>query len=294
MEKAILKTLIYADIFDYPLKSYEIHKWLIGSPSTFQQLEKALVRLKVKGKIKNKQEYFFITGKEAIIKKRKLREKQSKSYFLKGKFCVWFLKLIPTLKLVGISGGLALNNAEKKDDIDLFLITSKNRIWLTRLLVITSLDLLGVRRKANMNSAQSAGKICINILIEEDRLEQKNKDLFTAHEVLQMKVLWQRENTYKKYLEKNEWVFKFLPNWIGPSTSEGDRLQSAKGGLTRADKKSNVPVLENLAKWLQLKIMKKPKGLERIEDGVLYFHPNDVRVKILKEFQQRLKNLSNT
>ncbi len=290
MEKAILKTLIYSDIFDYPLKVYEIHKWLIGKKIAFQSLEKTLITLSEKGKIGNKKNYFFLKGRESLVKAREQKEKQSKNFFLKAEISVLFLKLIPTLKLVGISGGLALNNADSSDDIDLFLITAKNRLWISRILVIFILDLLRVRRKAKMKGKSVAGKICLNILIEDDKLEQINKDIFVAHEVLQMKVLWQRSGVYSKFLSDNAWVFEFLPNWIGPSESEGDRLQNAKH-FDKGGKKQKSFLLENLAKKFQLRIMQKPQGLERIENGGLYFHPNDVRPQVLKEYRQRLKTM---
>ena len=37
----------------------------------------------------------------------------------------------------------------------------------------------------------------------------------------------------------------------------------------------------------KMKIMQKSKGMERVEEGALYFHPNDLRDKILKEFNKR-------
>ncbi len=49
--------------------------------------------------------------------------------------------------------------------------------------------------------------------------------------------------------------------------------------------------LEKMAKWLQLKIMKKPQGMERIEDGALYFHPNDIRGKVLESYRKKVRFL---
>lgn len=287
MEKAILKTLIYADIFDYPMKAWEIHKWLIGKRATFQQVAKALQKLNKKGKVKSKKEYFFLLGRENLIRIRIQREKQSKRYLWKAKFFVWFLKTIPTIKLIGISGGLALNNATKLDDIDLFLVTAKNRMWLSRIWANLILDFLGIRRKAKMKKETVAGKICINILIEEDMLEQVYKDLFVAHEVLQMKVVWQRDNTYKKYLEINNWAFKFLPNW----TVNQYQASSSKYHVSKSKTLNTMlNLFENWSRKLQLWYMKKPQGMERIQDGALYFHPNDIRNPILKAYKSRLKS----
>lgn len=277
MEKAILKTLIYADIFDYPLKINEVHKWLVGRKATIRQVEKVL---------KVQSEYYFLPKRKKIAVKRKIREKESLIYLKKAKLIAGFLKIIPWIKLVGISGGLAVNNASRKDDIDFFIITGKNRLWLCRLLILGLLSLTGQRRKKADSGRKIAGKLCINILLEEDKLEQKNKDIFTAHEVLQMKPLWYKDNVYSKYLEDNSWAFKFLPNWIA--------TESQKSKFKRQNfnsKFKSFDLIEKFAKWLQLKIMQKPKGMERIEDGALYFHPNDCRLKVLAEYRKKLATL---
>ena len=298
MEKAILKTLIYANIFDYPLKGYEIHKWLIGKQVSLRQIEKALDKLNQNKKTKRKKGYFFLLRRDGLVRKREQREKHSRKFLIKAKFCVWFLKIIPWIKLIGISGGLAMNNAGKTDDIDLILITSKNRLWLTRFLIIGILDFLRVRRKVKMKGNQVAGKLCINLLLEEDNLEQKNKDIYTAHEVLQMKILWERDGIYSKYLDDNSWAFKFLPNWIDSDMSLRVPPKAGRGNLIK-NKDSHVASLlgmtmERLAKWIQLKIMRKPQGMERIEEGALYFHPKDTRSQVLDIYRQKARRFSSS
>lgn len=296
MEKAILKTLIYADLFDYPLKIQEIHKWLIAKKGTLRQVEKGLKGLNQKSKIKNQNGYYFLPQKIGLVAKRIRTKKQSLIYFKKAKVLSQILKVVPWIKLVGISGGLAMENVSKKDDIDLFIITAKNRLWIARLLALGLLSLTGQRRKRTDFSKKAAGKCCVNILLEEDQLNQKHKDLFTAHEVLQMRVLWQRDGVYSKYLENNSWVFKFLSNWIDQS------VVSSKYNVVREKQKNThttsyilpttiLDIFEKLAKKFQLKIMQKPNGSERIEDGALYFHPEDCRLKVLTEYKKKLTSI---
>lgn len=291
MGKAILKTLIYADIFDYPLKIQEIHKWLIGKKATPRQLEKALEILSKKLKVKSKNHCYFLRRREDLVSKRLRRQVQSEKYFRKAKIISQFLKIVPWIKLTGVSGGLAMGNVSKKDDIDLFIITGKNRLWISRLFVLGILSLFGQRRKRQDQGRQIAGKICCNILIEEDQLIQSNKDLFTAHEVLQMQPLWHRDGIYSKYLGGNCWAFKFLPNWVATSSSELG-IMNYESRIRQKNHNSVVNLLENFAKWLQLKIMNKPQGMERIEDGALYFHPEDCRLKVLNIYKTRLQRLS--
>lgn len=302
MEKAILKTLIYADIFDYPLKAYEIHKWLIGKSGTLLQVEKALTKLVISKKVLSTKGFYCLKNRENIISLRFKKEVQSKKYLQKAKIVTFLLRAIPWLKLVGISGGLALDNAGKGDDIDLFVITKKGRIFLSRLIILGLFTLVRTRRKKGHSKKQAAGKICLNLILEEDKLEQEKKDLYIAHEVLQMKPLWQKDNVYFKYLSDNSWVFTFLPNWISSTPSlrgkrgnlYSQKSYAYKGNLQSSAYNQNYTVvadiLEKLVKFFQLKYIGKPKGDEQIKDGALYFHPQDKRGEVLKNFKQKLSN----
>ncbi len=300
MEKSIIKTIIYSDIFDYPLQINEIHRWLIGRKVGLRQVEKVLGKLVQSSKLKAQSNYFFLPERTGLVTKRKRRADQSVKYFQKARMLCQILKVIPWIKLVGISGGLALHNASGKDDIDLFVITGKDRLWISRLLALGLLSLTGQRRKVSDGRRKIAGKLCLNILLEEDQLEQKNKDIFVAHEILQMRPLWQRDGLYSRYLESNSWAFKFLPNWVGNSNASlrGMKRRSNLGQeaipprLLRSLWSLAMTGVEELAKWFQLRIMQKPKGRERIEDGALYFHPEDCRPQILSEYQSRIKKLA--
>ncbi|MBI2011437.1 hypothetical protein HYS91_01580 [Candidatus Daviesbacteria bacterium] len=296
MEKAILKTLIYSDIFDYPLKAWEIHKWLIEKKGTLKQIDKILQKLVKKGKVDEDKQYFFLKKRKKIVRLRLQKEKISKKYLKKINLILYFLKLIPTLKLIGISGGLAIGNSGKKDDIDLFIITSSKSVWFSRLLLIFLLNLLGLRRKKGYTRKKAIGKICTNIILDEDNLVQLNKDIYVAHEVLQMRILYQKNNIYSRFLAENNWAFKYLPNWI---TSSGSKYQvlpildlKKKSSQNRYIIENTLKALETMARWLQIRYMGKPQGLERISNGALYFLPKDYRSSILNAYVRKLKKLS--
>ncbi len=54
---------------------------------------------------------------------------------------------------------------------------------------------------------------------------------------------------------------------------------------------STLNIIEKLARRLQLWYMKKPNGMERIEEGALYFHPKDYRLAVLSKYQKRTQKL---
>ena len=156
MKNAILRTLLYADLFAYPLKKEEIWRWLVleGGPVSTRRSSrgggwkvedgKRKWNMDLEGLLKDKKirllnNYYCLSGKERNIKIRKDREVWSRKKLAIANRAVQILKHIKWIKLIGITGSLAVKNSDEKDDIDLFFITSKNRLWLTRGLVVVLL-----------------------------------------------------------------------------------------------------------------------------------------------------------
>ncbi len=200
-KQTILKTLHYADIFDYPLTAEEIRKYAVepledADPTSLSELRGA-------------GGYYCLPGREEIVELRRRRERWSEPKLGKAQRIAGFLKFIPWIKLVGVTGALAMGNSDEEDDIDLMIITSSGRLWLTRGLVVTFLLLTGQYRRAN----KIKNRICPNLMLSEKALEFPDRDLFTAHEIVQMKPIFERDNAYQKFLQANNWVKDFLPNW---------------------------------------------------------------------------------
>ncbi len=199
-QSAILKTLAYADIFDFPLTEQEIRRWLIGPPDGELKFAK-------------KQPFYFLKGREKIVAVRKKREKESQKKFKIAKRVANWLKFIPTIKMVAITGALAMNNAHQDDDIDLLIVSQKNRLWLTRLMTVLLTEIIACRR--HPADREFKDKICLNMFLDEAHLAvpKKEQDLFLAHEVCQLKPIWEKDGIYQKFIKENQWVRRFLPNW---------------------------------------------------------------------------------
>lgn len=290
MERAVLKTLAYADIFDYPLKAWEIHKWLIGKSLSLRQVEKVLEKLKQKKLINNQNEFYFLSKRAVLVSKRLIRQQQSEKLISQAKLISIILKYLPGIKLIGISGALAMNNAQVDDDIDLFVITSKNRLWLIRLLTLALFTLIIKRRRPNDSRQQAAGKFCLNTILEDNQLSQQKQDIYIAHEVLQMQVLWQKDDAYTSFLFANQWVFQFLPNWIGREYVSFCRRRESRP-QSKHSKSVILSKLNNYAEKLQRNYMSPVQGSERISQGAVYFHPQDYHQKVLSCYKQILLRL---
>lgn len=288
MEKSVLKTLIYSDLFDYPLALSEIHRWLIGKKITVEQVEKVVQRLVKKRKIYYKDGFYFLPRRKELVSLRMEREKVSVAFTKTAEWIANFFKLIPGILLVGISGSVAVRNATSESDIDLFVITRKNRLWISRFLLVLLLEFFGKRRRRADSEQEGKGKICLNLMVTEDSILQK-KSIYVAHEILQMKVLWEKEGMYQRFLEANEWVHTFLPNWIGYASAEKSHL--VKRTSLNPPESSLLNSIENILGVLQKRYMGKPLGQEKITDCALFFHPHDIGPQTIAKFEKRTKLL---
>jgi len=286
VEKEILQTLIYANIFDYPLTAKEIHLFLISrKPVSYSCFRQALGRmLKKEKRIEVKGRYFFLRGRQEIVRARKRREFWSESKIKIAEKIAGILRKIPWVKLIGISGGLAMKNARKEDDIDLFLITQKKRLWLTRLLTVVIVEFLGRRRRPR--DREVSDKICLNMFLDEDHLSlpERERDLFSSHEVIQVKPLWQKNDYYQEFLRANLWVRNYLANSLDIKKSRRQRLKEKKENFLISP---FLDFLESLFYRIQVWYMRRRRTLEIVEPGRIRFHPKDARVWVLKKYQRQ-------
>lgn len=294
LRNAILKTLAYSDIFDFPLKEEEIWKFLINKKKISREnFLESLIKLEKNNIILLKKGFYCLAKREKIINLRLRREKDNSLKFKSAKKISRYLAFIPTIKLIGLSGALAMANTKEKDDIDFFIITRRKTIWMTRLLVLLILTLLGKRRKRNHKDVKN--KICLNLLIDENFMALKNQDLYTAHEVAQMRPIFVRENIYDKFINANLWVGKFLPNSLDTKILRYKKTEKKRSFLNiLISQYLNIfyifcIFLEYPARKIQIWYMKKNITTEVISDRMLAFHPINHKVIVLRKYEKRLK-----
>jgi hypothetical protein len=298
-QKAVLSTLLYSDIFDFPLTLEELyinlispscHSREVGNPNTLQKTLKTLSSI-----VSEKKGFYCMTGKENSIENRINRLKYAKKKLKIAQKISTLLSHIPSIYFIGITGRLAHNDADENDDIDMFFITKKNTIWTTRALILVILQLMNLRRKPN--ETNPANKICANLIIEETALHWPNEkhDIYTAHEIINMQPLFSKNNMYKKFLSSNNWITQFYPNHnshashnVIPSLNVISNLKSY--AIINTIKLLIIPPLtELILKKLQLTYMKKKITNETILPDFLAFHPHDYRQEVLKNFTKKLK-----
>lgn len=264
-------TVFYHDIFDYPLTKQELRAWKSTSGIKCQV-----------SSVKKKGNFFFLKGREGIIKKRIQREKYSKNKLKIAKSITYHLKPIPSVLFVGVTGALAMNNASKNSDIDLIIITKQNTLWLTRLCVYIVLITNHYPLRRPLDTVQK-DKLCLNIWLDENDLvwDKKDRNMYTAHEIAQIVPLINKRKSYQKFLYKNKWILNFWPSAVGREYMVYRRSYIAKHKTQDTIYNILYTYLNKLAFKFQFLYMKNKITREVVTPTRAIFHPNDWGKKVL-------------
>ena len=291
MEKEIIKTVRYFAHFGYAPSLDEIHTFL-----TTKTTKEKLLTVINNISLYTLGEYSIYNIKNYQIR-RAISQKKIKiiSHYIK------ILSLFPQIKLVGLSGSMAMMNAKKTDDIDLFIICASNRLWTGRLIAVAIAWLLRLKRKRK--ASRATDKVCLNLFFQENclRVPTYKQTEYVGHEILQMKPLFNKDQVYERFLRANKWVFRLFPNAkevsilrlsLRPSALrqslrlEEMMVSKVEPSSIRISKKNNwvgniLNILENVLKALQLNIIKQHQTNEIITNSQLWFFPEDFEKKIM-------------
>lgn len=205
LEDAIVQTVAYSDVFQYPLKAQEIHRYLIRWRVTLDEVCEALSDPRLTpGRLTRIGDYYTLPGREAIVETRLRRAHTSAALWEKAIFWGHRIASLPFVRMVAVTGALSVDNSEAGDDLDYLIVTEPGRLWLCRGMVIALVRL----------AARQGDIICPNYFISERALVVKEHNLYTAHEMAQMVPLT-GYTLYQRMRELNPWVEEWLPNAVG-------------------------------------------------------------------------------
>ena len=206
LERAILLTVAYADVFDYPLTAAELHRYLIGAAASPAAIQATLEsgRL-IPHSLSYRDGYIMLPGREATAVTRRRRAAVAARLWPPALRYGKVIAGLPFVRMVAITGALAMDNVETSADIDFLIVTEPGRLWLCRALVI------GLVRLA----ARRGDTLCPNYFLSEQALVLSEHTLYTAHELVQMVPLAGLP-VYQRLRGSNAWADGFLPNADGP------------------------------------------------------------------------------
>lgn len=203
LQNAVLKTLSYFHVFEYPLSKKEIWKFLpvkcdIGS---LQEVLAYLVDAQIIFSIDN---YYCLYNEPYLINRRKDGNHLGKIKLKKAMIIARFLGSFPFVEAVCISGSLSKDFALPNSDLDYFIITAPNRLWTAR-------NFMHLFRKLTfLVNAQNL--FCMNYYISLYNPAISLKNMFTAIELSTLKAAWVHSGMKELVLTNEDWVLHHLPN----------------------------------------------------------------------------------
>ena len=201
LEQAILSTIAYADIYQYPLTWPEVHRYLAELKASPADVHASLDQMMQAGWLDCLAGYYTLPGRTDLVFIRQFRRRTSANLWPAAlRYGQWISRL-PFVRMVAVTGSLSMDNAERGADLDYLVVTRPGRLWLARAMVILVVRLAALR----------GVKLCPNYFLSEDALALEERNLFTAHELAQMAPLFGMQ-VYARMRRLNRWVEDYLPN----------------------------------------------------------------------------------
>lgn len=267
VSRAILRTLVYADLFEYPLTRSEVQRYLVGATATAPTLAATLTGDPgLRQYVEQTADWLHLAGRSHLAELRRERATASARLWPVARRYGVRIARLPFVRLVAVTGALAMNNARPGDDIDLFILVQPGRLWLCRLLV------LGVVKLA----ARRGYELCPNFLLSTDHLRLSERNLFTAHEVAQMVPL-EPTPWFGAFLQANGWVRAFLPNVMLDVASDASVATVSPGANGVLEGVLSRRLFDRVERWEMTRKVRRLTARHQREGGSVAFTAHECR-----------------
>lgn len=208
VDEQILRTLLYYDIFNYPLKAEEVYRFLGAKSVDESVVNSRLLYLKDQRVIYQFGNFFCLRDDDASIQRRIKGNLEAKKCLPIAEKKARLISSFPFVRGVLASGSLSKGYMDENSDLDFFIITAPKRLWIARTLLVL------YKRLFLFNSHKY---FCVNYFVDEEHLEIEEKNLFTATELATVIPLYGADQ-YHRLQQSNSWLKNFFPNYIKRST----------------------------------------------------------------------------
>jgi hypothetical protein len=293
LEQAVLRTLTYFDLFNYPLKSSELLNFLQLKSSKLP-VEKIMESLVTQKQIAKSGDLYSLQFDAALFERRKIGNCLADSLLPRVKQQADLILKFPFVRSVMASGSFSKNFMDEKSDFDFFIVCAPQRIWISRMLLV-------LYKKLFLRNSHK--HFCVNYFVDETHLEIDEKNIFTATELATVLPL-NGFSHYKKLMESNrQWLFDTFPNFkqrAVPNTKSHDprfkKMVEFTITLFFANYVNRFFKRITLGKWKrtysQFYSSSDFKIAFKSTDSVSKNHPRNFQKKILDLYQDRVTALS--
>ena len=308
LQREILKTVYFFSLYDTALRKGDLlaltqYKC---SENEFSEAVDSLVEdgiLKIEvpfiGFAENDSQS--IDDETSFIEKFEERKQFLNEYWSKVRKHAFWWQFIPFVRGVFVGNSLAMGTANEKSDIDLLVVTEKNRMFFARALFSLWVHITGNRR----HSSKIRGRFCLSFWLAEDNLSfdkiELNDDPYLYYWLVTLKPVFGSE-VYRELKKTNKKFFEAFPNrkdnYRKALIHENVSVSFWRGFWEKLLKITMIALLCEaiMKKYQKRRALTKyhAKGDSYgviIDDKILKFHEKDTRKEIANKLNHYTKSI---
>ncbi len=293
LKKNILATLAYFDLFNYPLTLDEVFFYLPAKCDT-ADFEYALKCLVIDRLVYHFDKFYTLKNDYFLISRRVKGNAKAAELISTAKKVSNLLIRFPYVRGIAISGSLSKNFADDESDIDLFIITAKNKLWIARTLMHCFKKLTYLVNRQDY--------FCMNYYIDEQELQIHEKNIYTAIEIATL-IPVHGDTVFEQFYIANSWSRNYLPNKCLRLTTAKSLKRSFLKNFIEAlfnnrlgDSIDNLLMRITAKRWEKKLQMKKlnTKGIVLCLDSGKHYakpDPRNFQDKLIVKYQCKISQL---
>ena len=188
--------------------------------------------------------------------------------------------------MIWICNSISMNAANENSDIDLFIVTSPDRLWHVRIMVTLYFHIRGLRKTGKKH----AWKFCLSFFSTTEGMNFErfalSDDIYLYYWILAMKPILNNNRCYQKFVEENKSWADYMQFRNAFSKHQRDIPYSWK---VKWEDSKLLDFMNNV--WKKILLPKTLKSFQKlwypfgviISDSMLKFHDQDKRKQIKKD-----------
>ena len=291
---SIIQVLSYYDVFSHPLTLSEIVEFSGIPHPSHQAIEEELNKLVASGEVFKHEKFYSLQPNPEIGEKRIMSNKEAERKMNIAHRKAQLIGRFPFVHAVMISGSMSKGVMHQDGDIDFFIVTKPNRLWIARTLLVF------YKKVFLLNSRKY---FCVNYFVDEEHLRISEQNLFTATEIVTILPMVNSE-VYQRFMEVNAWTNEHYPNKAPREVTHTAHLRKGMFGKVM-EKLLNGQLGERLdARFMKIKLKRWQRKSGHFEEAefelamktnkrVSKHHPSNFQQKVLDQYNEKLKRFEH-
>lgn len=210
-ERAILHTLLYFEIFSYPLTAQEVFEFANCPAASADEVSEKLDGLVAQGVAFRVGRFYLAQPEPAWVSRREDCNRRADAALPVARRMARLIGGFPFVRGVCVSGSLSKHCMSTDSDIDFFIITEPRRLWLARTLLVL------FKKTVLLNSHKY---FCVNYFVDTEHLQIEEQNQFTATETATLLPMYGHEWYERFHAANADWVRAFCPNFPKRATAD--------------------------------------------------------------------------